>query len=212
MRIRKSNILTQNIFGPAPIAWVKPFDDQRSPFRIVFSDNDPSRGDMKFISVRKMDGSPTEYIVKATMADALASNPSPQVIAHCREHLGCGQSVLDPDIAAHLKGGAETSVDGILPVNTNSIDGPFADDSAAHDLTSLLMPYARIHALLLWLRRNPDIPWGFDGDADWCVAGYRLLHAGVLDQQCRFTPGTLDSALEEVQNFLDISSSPIGCQ
>ena len=195
--------LTKTTLAPPPIGWRQPFDNRRSPFRISFADNDPSRNGMKVIRVRKMDGSLAEYIVKETMADVLESRPSAQMIADCREYLG-SQRVSDSEIAARLKDAAETVMDGVLHVDANAINRAPADDSATHTVLSLRLSYALTHALLLWLSRNLDTPWRLDGDADWCVSGYRLFHAGVLDQRCQLTPGTLNPTAEEVEDFPDI--------
>lgn len=163
---------------------------------------------MKVIRIQKVDGSLAEYIVKETLADALAGSPSAQMIADCREQLECSQGMSDREIAAYLREAGEAVVNGILHIDANPINRAAAGDPDAHDVISLRLSYALTHALLLWLSRNPDIPWHLDGDADWCVSGYRLFHAGVLDQRCRFTPGILNPTPEEVEDFPDIFISP----
>src|SRR5215469_7483283 len=99
MAVTKPKNLTKKTLPPPPIGWREPFDDQRSPFRISFSDDDPDREGMKFIRIRKVDGSLTEYIVEETLADALSGKPSAEMIASCREHLECGEHMSDAKVA-----------------------------------------------------------------------------------------------------------------
>jgi hypothetical protein len=201
MRIKKPKTLTKKTLGPPRIEWRQPFDDKRSPFRISFGENDPSRGGMKLVRVQKVDGSLAERIVVETMADALAGNPPAQMVADCRKHLERCQRMSDCEIASALKDVAETLAGGILYIDANPINRALANDPAAHTVFCLRLSYARTLTLLLWLCHNPDVPWRLDGAADWSVSGYQLFHAGILDECCQFTPGALNPTPEDIEDF-----------
>jgi hypothetical protein len=204
MKITKPKKLTKKTLAPPPIEWREPFDDYGSPLRITFSDSDLSRNGMKFVLIQKVDGSLAQHVVEETMADALAGNPTERMISDFRDHLERSQEMSDREIAAHLKDAAEEAVSGILYVDATPIGRAHSDDPATQDVVCLCLSYLRTVMLLLWLKRNPEFSGHFDADADWNISGYELFHAGMLDQQCGFTPGTWNPTPEEVEQFPDI--------
>jgi hypothetical protein len=196
----------------APTQWRAPFDEERSPLRVSFYDADPNRNGYQIIQVQRVDGSIHAHVVKQELADALAGKASPETIRGLRDagkkDFGARFDPTDDEMISSLRECAEGLVNGKLYIEVNPIMRTTPDDPAGYTTVSLRLPYGRTFQLLRWLE-DKTITNGLDADADWCVSGYELFHANILNQNCDFIGGAMELSQVQKTQYAGLFALPV---